>query len=361
MAKRKAPPLPPPPPDAGWFTGLRTWAVAGAVLVGGVIVWKLVGSSYKADVETICNAEAGSGFTYEKDTSKVTAYIRAHLATPEGNTFYSTLSDAKLADRAKKLQVAASDLHVGACPTVAAFEKMAANGDYRSDIVHLCSQLSYPHLAEVDDAERLKTLEDWIAASARSPRTKELGAALVPGTPAERAKVLRDTAQAADVFACENAKTLEGPVVPAKVKGPPKVRIYAEPQIMGDMNGADLAKAVLQVTPALEDCYRTGLKGKPELAGKIAMKLKIDAAGKVISAHPADTAPLDPDTAKCMGQVLEKMEAPKNPGPLVSVLLPFELTTLTAPGPAAPGSGAPAGSSVPPAGSSSAAPAPSKR
>jgi hypothetical protein len=331
------------------------------VLVGGVIAWKLVGSTYKADVETICNAEAGSGFTYEKDTSKVTAYIRAHLATPEGNTFYSTLSDAKLADRAKKLQVAASDLHVGACPTVAAFEKLAASGDYRSDVVHLCSQLSYPHLAELDDGERLKAMEDWIASGARSPRTKELGAALVPGTGADRAKVLRDTAQSIDVFTCENAKTLEGPVVAPRAKGPPAVRIYAEPQIMGDMNGADLAKSVLQVTPALEECYRTGLKAKPELAGKMAMKLKIDPAGKVISAHPADTATLDMDTAKCMGLALEKMEAPKNPGPLVSVLLPFELTTMTAPTPAGSGSAAPAGSSAAPAGSSRPAPASSKR
>ncbi|MGH7297411.1 MAG: hypothetical protein ACRELB_20915, partial [Polyangiaceae bacterium] len=184
-SKKAAPPPPappPPPPDAGGVTGWRTWAIVGAVLVGSVIVWKLLASSYKGDIEIICNSEAGSGFSMDKDASKVTAYIREHLATPEGNTFYSTLSDTRLGERAKKLEAAASEAHAGACPLVASFEKMTAAGEYRADIVHMCSGMSFPHLAEQDDATRMRSIEDWIDSKAKSPRTKELAAQLQEGT-----------------------------------------------------------------------------------------------------------------------------------------------------------------------------------
>jgi hypothetical protein len=339
----------PPPPDAGGFTGWRTWALIGCALVGGVIVWKIAGSTYKGDIETICNSEAGSGFTMEKDTSKVTAYIRQHLATPEGNTFYSSLSDAKLAERAKKLEGAATDAHAGACPLVASFQKMAASGEYRADVVHLCATLSFPHLAEMDDDARLKAIEDWIDRQAKSPRTKELAEPLRQGTGAGRAKLLRDTAQALDVFSCDTARTLEGPVVPARVKGPPTVQLFGQPQIVGDLPATDLGKTLLQINPALTQCYASALDKKPELDGKLAMKIKIDPNGKVVGAQPAEVSALDRGVADCFAQVLKGSEMPKNPGPLVSVLLPFEVTTMVAPPPAPGGSGSAAPGSRPPA------------
>jgi len=120
--KKVTPATPPAQKDTGWVTDWRAWGVAGGLLVFGVIGWKLLGSTYKGDVQTICEGETASGYTLEKDMSKVTAYVRQHLATPEGNTFYSTLTDAKLIERAKRLKSEASTLGFGSCPMVAAFE-----------------------------------------------------------------------------------------------------------------------------------------------------------------------------------------------------------------------------------------------
>jgi hypothetical protein len=315
----------------------RAWGLVGGLLVFGVVGWKLLGSTYKGDVKTICAGEADSGYTLEKDMSKVTAYVRQHLATPEGNTFYSGLSDAKLADRAKRLKSEASTLGIGSCPMVAAYEKAAAEGEYRADVQHLCSNVAFAHLAEQDDAARLQRLEDWIDQGARSPRTKELAEPLRQGaTPADRAKLLRDTAAKVDIFSCDLAKTLEGPVMPAKGKGIPMVRPFGEPQIIGVLKAEEVAKVVVDATPGMNDCYKKGLEKKPDLEGKLAVKMKVNPDGKVSSIAPADQTVPDKETAMCILQVLKGMDFPKNAGPLVSVFLPLELTTSALP-PGAPG------------------------
>ena len=125
---------------------------------------------------------------------------------------------------------------------VAAFERLAAAGEYRADIQRLCSNAAIPHLGEVDDAARLQRLEAWIDEQAKSPRTKELAEPLKQGTSADRANLLRDVANKNDIFSCELAKTLEGPL-PSKGKGPPVVRPYAEPQIIGVLKPEDSPKA----------------------------------------------------------------------------------------------------------------------
>jgi hypothetical protein len=339
------------PKDTGWVTDWRAWGLAGGLLVFGVIGWKLLVSTYKGDVETICDGESASGYTLEKDMSKVTAYVRQHLATPEGNTFYSSLSDAKLVERAKRLKSEASTVGIGSCPMVGAFEKAAAEGDYRADVQHLCSSVAFSHLAEQDDAARLQRLEDWIDQGAKSPRTKELAEPLRQGaTPADRAKVLRDAAVKVDIFSCELAKTLEGPVMPARGKGVPMVRPFGEPQIIGVLKPEDVAKVLVDATPAMNECYKKGLERKPDLEGKLAVKMKVNPDGKVQGLSPADETLPDKDTAMCILQVLKGMEFPKNPGPLVSLFLPLELTTSALPprAPAAPPVPAASGASIPP-------------
>jgi hypothetical protein len=316
-----------PPPGGGLLTAWRSWAVIGLVLVGGVVAWKLLGSSYKGDVETICNAEKGSGFTIEKDSSKVTQYVRAHLATPEGNELYSTLGEAKLHDRAKRLQSTADSLKIGSCPAVASYEQVAAQGDYRADLARLCSSATFPKIGELDDAGRLAKLEDWIDKEAKSPRTKELADPLRQGGGVERAKLLRETAGKMDVFTCDLAKIIEGPILPSKGKGPPMVRPFAAPQINGVLGNDDLAKALVEVTPAMNECYRKGLEKRPDLEGKLAVKLKIEPSGKVSSAVPADMAVPDRETAECILQAVKGMKLPPISGPLVTALIPLELTT----------------------------------
>ncbi|MGD0524679.1 MAG: AgmX/PglI C-terminal domain-containing protein [Polyangiaceae bacterium] len=329
-AKKKAAPA--PLPDTGYVSDWRTWGIAGAILVFGVIGWKLLNSTYKHDVRTICEGEGDSGFTLEKDQSKVTAYVRQHLTTPEGNTFYSSLSDAKLVERAKRLKGEASAQGIASCPAVAAYEKMAAEGDYRADLQHLCSIVAFSHLAEADDAGRLQRLEDWIDQGARSPRTKDVGDALRQGaTGADRAKVLRDAAFKVDIFTCDLAKTLEGPVMPAKGKGPPMVRPFGAPQIIGVLKPEDVAKPLVDATPAMNECYKKGLDRKPDLEGKLAIKMRVDPSGKVTNVSPADETLPDRETAMCILQVVRSMEFPKNAGPLVSIFLPLELTTSALP------------------------------
>ena len=328
-AKKTAAPVAsatPPKPDEG-FTAWRTWALIGVVVVGGVIAWKLIGTSYKHDVETICNAEKGSGLSVEHETSKLSAWIRDHLGTPEGNELYSAINEAKVAERAKKLQDEADKLHVSPCPITASYQQIAATGDARSDLQHLCSTMTFPKLLASDDDTRLTMLENWIDAAAKSPRTKDLGAALkqAPVGPA-RAKVLRDAANALDVFTCENAKSLESPPPPTPT-GDPVVRLYSPAQVMGGLRAEDVEKVLADANPTLLDCYKKGIERKPDLGGKIAVKIQVSPDGKVVRDDPGEGNEIaDQQTLVCLARAIRALKFPPNPGPLASALLPLELT-----------------------------------
>jgi hypothetical protein len=112
----------------------------------------------------------------------------------------------------------------------------------------------------------------------------------------------------------------------------------------------DVAKVLVDATPAMNECYKKGLERKPDLEGKLAVKMKVNPDGKVQGLSPADETLPDKDTAMCILQVLKGMEFPKNPGPLVSLFLPLELTTSALPprAPAAPPVPAASGASIPP-------------
>jgi hypothetical protein len=81
------------------------------------------------------------------------------------------------------------------------------------------------------------------------------------------------------------------------------------------------------ITPAMNECYKTGLERKPDLEGKLALKLRIDPNGRVMGVQPAETSIPDQGTAACIMQVVKGMDLPKNEGPLVGLLLPLEMTT----------------------------------
>jgi hypothetical protein len=315
------------PQEAGPFARLSTWSVVGALLLGGVVVWRLWGSSYKGDVRTICNAEKGSGFTIDKDMPKVTQWIRSNLETPEGNTLFSTLTDTRLTERGKKLQGEATAVNVAACPMVSSYERLAAEGEYRTDLQRLCSSLTFPRLSDMVDDERLAKIEDFIDKQAKSPRTKELAEPLRSAPAAGRAKVLRDATQAMDVFSCETAKTLDTPQAERQPAGPPMVRVWSAPQVIGPLKEEDLAKALVEITPAMNDCYQKGVEKKPDLVGRVSIKMQVDPDGKVMKVAPADLAFDDHDVLGCLVGAIKSMKLPKNNGPVVSVLIPLELTT----------------------------------
>ncbi len=311
-------------PDVG-FQSFRTWAVLGAVLVGGVIGWKLLGTSYKHDVETICNAEQGSGLTLDHDASKVAKWTRDHLGTPEGNQFYSALTDARLSERPKKLQDGAAQAGVSPCPLATSYEQLAAQGEARADVQHLCSDIAFPRFLNSDDPTRMDMLQKWIDASAKSPSTKDLGAALqkAPAGP-ERAKVLTDAASKFDIFTCVNGRALEAPPPPLPT-GAPTVRFYTDPQIIGGAKMDEVKKAFATITPDLVACYNDGITRKPDLTGKLIVKMELDNTGKVIRATPAEDSALpDAQTGACILNKLRTMKVAVT-GPLVSLLMPMEL------------------------------------
>jgi hypothetical protein len=317
-------PVRPPTDDAPF--GWRTWALVGVVLVGGVIAWKLLGTSFTRDVQSICNAEQLSGHPADKEASKMTSWLRDHLGTPEGNELFSSVADGKVADRAKTLQDGADKAHVTPCPLVATYQRISADSDYRVDVQRLCSTFTFPKLLASDDATRLQMLEDWIDKNSISPRTKDLADPLrQAATGADRAKVLRDTATKMDVFSCENAKTLEA-ATPMPIKGDPVVRLYAIPQVIGALQPPDLVKAIGDLQPALVDCYKKAIERKPDLVGHFTAKLEIDQSGKVIKDSPGEENTVsDHDTVVCLAHALRGAKFPPNPGPITTALVPLEL------------------------------------
>ncbi len=182
------------------------------MLIVGVVAWRLAGATYRADVETICHAEARSGFTLRKDMPALGEWVRGLLATPEGNEFYASLADAPMADRATRLRSEALALGLAPCPMARSYEELVADGESRADLQRLCSYATFPGLERLDDASRLQVLEAWIASEATSARTKALAEPLrTAERPEARARVLRAAAKEIDVYSCDLAKTIERP------------------------------------------------------------------------------------------------------------------------------------------------------
>jgi hypothetical protein len=144
--------------------------------------------------------------------SSVTDWVRAHLATPEGNELYSSLGDLPVRDRAERLRGAAVAAKVQPCPMLDAYAGLEAEGQYRADLQQLCSTVTIPDLRDLSHDARAEALERWIAAGARSPRTTELGRLLHDATtPEDRAQVLAEAAKSTAVFTCDVAKILRTP------------------------------------------------------------------------------------------------------------------------------------------------------
>ncbi len=187
-------------------------ALAGLALIGGVVVWRLAGTTLVSDVETICRAEVRSGLTLAKDMPALNVWLRGHVATPAGNELLSRLGDAPVVERGPRLRNAAGALGIAECPVARSYEGLVADGEYRADLERLCSYVTFPDLAGGDDAARLAALEEWIENRASNVRTKALADPLrSAGTPAERAHLLRAASREMDIFTCDVAKTLESP------------------------------------------------------------------------------------------------------------------------------------------------------
>jgi hypothetical protein len=203
----------------GPFVPIAAWAAIGAALLASVAAWKLAGSSYAADVLTICDAEQASGFAIEKQMTRVTQWVRAHLTTPEGNELFSTIADTRVVDRAAQLRREATGRKIAVCPMVDAYERLAAQNEYRADLQKICSPLTFPDPGEQDDDMRLARLQAFVDTQAKSPRSRELVDSLRNAAAGARGKLLRTAAAEADIYRCEMARTFESP--PPEAVGPP--------------------------------------------------------------------------------------------------------------------------------------------
>jgi hypothetical protein len=184
--------------------------VLGLALLGAVVVWRLAESTYRSDIEAICQGEIASGLSMRSDIARVTERVRARLWTAEGNLFFSSLRDTPVERRADRLRAAGGALGIQACPLADSYAGLAAEARYRSDMQRLCSYVTFPGIAELDGTAQAAVLKAWIEENAASPRTRDLAIDLrTSGTPSESARLLRDAANEVDVLTCDVANGLE--------------------------------------------------------------------------------------------------------------------------------------------------------
>jgi hypothetical protein len=188
-----------------------TLGLGALALAGAVVAWRLAGS-YRADVGTLCAAETRSGLTLARDMPALGEWLRGHLTTPDGNTLLSRLGDVPVAERASRLREAAASLGIAPCPMAESYAALGVDADYRADLQRLCSYVTFPGLADVDDEARLDAIEAWIEGTSANARTRDLAGPLRSAeTPAERATILRRASRAMDIYTCDLAKLLESP------------------------------------------------------------------------------------------------------------------------------------------------------
>ncbi len=179
-----------------------------------MVAWRLASATVRGDVVTICDAEGDSGRPLRQGLAAVSEWTQDRLRTAEGQRFFSSLRDAPVAERAALLESRARAAHVASCPLAATFAALASEASYRADMQGLCSYVTFPAFAELDEASRAAAIEAWVRERATSPRTQALVPALRGATSsAERARVLREAAGEIDVVTCDIAGLVARPVV----------------------------------------------------------------------------------------------------------------------------------------------------
>ncbi len=184
-------------------------AAFGIALVGGVVSWKLLASTYAEDVTTICNAEITSGLLLDREMAKVTEWVRGRLTTRQGRELFASLRDEPLGDRARDLRAEARAASFGTCPLAESFEELQRQAEYRTDLQHLCSRFTFPGLAELAPPERVQRLAEWIDAQATTARARVLASPLRSATARDSRLLLAQAAAEANLLSCDVAGALE--------------------------------------------------------------------------------------------------------------------------------------------------------
>ena len=117
------------------------WALlGGAVLLVGVIAWRLTAGSYKGDIQKICNAETNAGGQRGavENLAIGMEWAKEHLDTPEASAWFTELEKKGMGDRVVVLRAETKRLGIASCPLADTFLAVQADADYRTDLYTLC-------------------------------------------------------------------------------------------------------------------------------------------------------------------------------------------------------------------------------
>jgi hypothetical protein len=201
--------MPTPTPRAAFLAG-----ALGCALLVAVVAARLCASGERADVALLCDGEARSGLAVRSDLAGVSRWIRAHLRTVPVERAFAAVRDSPLDERSGRLRALARGAGLRGCPLADTFDALANEAAYRGELQTLCSYVTFPGLAELDDAARVEALEAWIRESASTPRMRALAAPLAEAPPRQRAALLKAVAREVDVWTCDVAKVFDAAAMP---------------------------------------------------------------------------------------------------------------------------------------------------
>jgi hypothetical protein len=201
----------------GWLLSVAPW-LASAVGLAGVGVcaaWELATATPAADIDTVCHAETRSGFALDREMGRLSAWVLAHLRTPEGAAAFRALRDAPLAERAADLTRRARASSMRECPLAASYQALAAESRYRADVQQACSRFTFPGMADLPPPERVQRLAEWLDGQGSCARSRALAVAIREEPRIEDAQQwMRNASREAGSFSCDVAATLGAPTSP---------------------------------------------------------------------------------------------------------------------------------------------------
>jgi hypothetical protein len=300
----------------------RWLVLAGILLLAGVVVWRLGTGSYRSDIRKVCDAEKASG-AENRDVRKAEAWAKDHMETPEASAWLAETVKKGVGERAKALRAQAEKVGISECPLAKTYDALEDDGEYRTDILGMCTTIDLGAIETADDDERLRKIVDWIGQKAKSTRTKALAEALGKTDAKGRADALREAAASVGVYQCELVGVLLKPQSKPK-KEDPAIEI-GTPQVNGDMSVANIVGTFLAKEPEMRACYETGLAKTPTLGGRLMLKLAIAPKGKTIKATvEKGTTVSDRGVVDCIVKTAADLMFPTTGSPLVTILLPLD-------------------------------------
>ena len=302
------------------------WALlGGAVLLVGVIAWRLTAGSYKGDIQKVCQSEANVGGASKENLDRAMQWAKEHLDTPEASAWLTELGKKPMGDRAVVLRAEAQKLGVTSCPLADTFATMQADADYRTDLYSLCggSAIDLTKVEGANDADRLSQIRGWIAEKAKSPRTKVLGDKLALAEAKARPTLFREVANDFAVYQCALVDTLQKPQ--SNERKEEAVIQIANPEINGAMPAERFVATIVANMEPMRKCYEAGLAKNADLAGRVLIRIKISPKGKVDNTAVMSSTVPDAAVGTCIAKAIESMKFPESTSLLVSALAPFDL------------------------------------